>query len=142
MGVLEGIIVVIYCLTNIGLEVSLLSLIQFTILLFCGICLFYSLWFITATLNFHFERIENAFSMIPGIAYLSKFPPSSYPDLFRRIFSVFIPILVMTALPAEALRQNLSWLQFSYGIAISITFFALARWFWRWSLRKYNGASI
>lgn len=76
-----------------------------------------------------------------NIASESKFPPTSYPRPVFLVFVSIVPILIMTAFPAEQIMGVLSGQSFIYAIIVGAVLLFAARKFWFWSLTKYTSAS-
>lgn len=43
--------------------------------------------------------------------------------------------------PAEAVTARLEWSTVALALGFGIVLFAFTRWFWRFGLRRYSGAS-
>lgn len=117
-----------------GTDKILLSLVLFVTSFF----LLYSVWFIAATFAFWVEKLDNINDIVPGLRRVFQVPRTVYTGIFSTLFTVVLPVGLLTSLPSEALigRTSLGWNLFF--IAISIGFFLLARWFFGYSLRKYS----
>jgi ABC-2 type transport system permease protein len=142
VGVIEGIIIVVYAASQLNLEVTALMVLEVIIILIASIIIYYSLWFMSATLSIHFIMIENIFQTVPDIVELSKFPPRAYPATVSQIFTSFIPILIMTAFPARLVMGELKTIEYFYALGLAVVFLFLSRIFWKWSLKKYEGGSV
>ena len=52
-----------------------------------------------------------------------------------------VPIAFAVTVPAEALTLRLDWQTFVFAALFAVRLFAFTRWFWRFGLRRYTGAS-
>jgi viologen exporter family transport system permease protein len=43
--------------------------------------------------------------------------------------------------PAEAVTSRLDWKTLTFAAVFTVAAFAFSRWFWRFGLRRYSGAS-
>ena len=52
-----------------------------------------------------------------------------------------MPIAFAVTVPAEALTSRLDWQTLLVAFLFAVSLFAATRWFWRFGLRRYSGAS-
>jgi len=52
-----------------------------------------------------------------------------------------VPIAFAVTVPAEALTSRLDWQTLLFAVVFACVLFAATRWFWRFGLRRYSGAS-
>lgn len=140
-GVIEGLVIIFYSLHRLGISASIWGLLGFLLLIVVAAVIYYSLWFIAATATIHFTLADNLFSVVPDLVSLSKFPPSSYPDQIFMLFISLVPILILTAFPAQQLMGLLHPSGFMYAVGVGILLLIISRRFWSWSLRHYSSAS-
>ncbi len=54
---------------------------------------------------------------------------------------VLVPVAFAVTVPAQALTSRLQWPTLVLSVAFGTALFAFTRWFWRFGLRHYSGAS-
>src|SRR3989344_1892406 len=101
----------------------------------------YSVWFMTVTLAFWVNRLQNIAEVFPHSLDIAKYPVSIYPPLARYIFIFIIPFAFLGFVPAEIIlgRSPLSII-FLPILAASVLLF-LSHRFWGFALRHYSSAS-
>ena len=52
-----------------------------------------------------------------------------------------VPIAFAITVPAEAMTSRLEWSTVGLALAFGVALFVFTRWFWRFGLRRYSGAS-
>jgi ABC-2 type transport system permease protein len=52
-----------------------------------------------------------------------------------------VPIAFAITVPAEAVTSRLDWQTLAFAAVFTVAAFGFARWFWRYGLRNYPGAS-
>lgn len=97
----------------------------------------YFLWFILTTGSFWVERLNNINEVLPNLQRLWRFPSSIYTGVLSTIFTVALPLGLISTLPAEALLGRLNLGTAAYFTAFTIGLFLLGRWFFHVSLRQY-----
>ena len=64
-----------------------------------------------------------------------------YPTWLRLSVTFLVPIGFAITVPAEAVTSRLDWQTMLIAIAFAIVLAGFTRWFWRFGLRNYTGAS-
>jgi ABC-2 type transport system permease protein len=52
-----------------------------------------------------------------------------------------VPVAFAVTVPAEAVTSRLEWQTLAFAAGLAAVFFAATRWFWRFGLKSYTGAS-
>jgi ABC-2 type transport system permease protein len=52
-----------------------------------------------------------------------------------------VPIGFAVTVPAEAVTSRLAWTTVVVALGFAVLLFGFTRWFWRFGLRRYSGAS-
>lgn len=134
----EGIALLTISISRMSITPSIEEVLLFIYLCFIAIVIYYSIWFFAATLNIHFYVADNFFRVVPEIIEVSKFPPSSYPKPAEMLFSSLIPIIIMTAFPAQTILGEMTTTKILYATGLGFVFFFGSRFFWKWSLKRYT----
>ena len=53
----------------------------------------------------------------------------------------FVPIAFAVTVPAEAVTSRLEWQTLALAAGFAVVLFGITRWFWRFGLKNYTGAS-
>ena len=132
--------VLIYALIQMGVTLTWLDIAAFVLTLFAGLLVFYAVMLIFSSLvlwnqGFMFTWLFNDFFQ------LARYPVGLYPGWLRLILTWIIPVAVMTTIPAEALRGELSpWTMLAVIFVATILMVAASQIFRR-GLRRYASAS-
>jgi ABC-2 type transport system permease protein len=70
-----------------------------------------------------------------------RFPVGIYPDWLRFGVTFLVPVAFAVTVPAQAVTSRLSVQTLLIALFFAAFLFALTRWFWRFGLRSYSGAS-
>jgi ABC-2 type transport system permease protein len=141
VDVVSGLIVLVVGLSRITADVGALDAVAFAVALAFGAVLIYCFWLILATLAFWVVNMWHAIELFDGIFQTGRWPVGIYPGWLRYSVTFLVPIAFAVTVPAEALTSRLEWQTLALAIAFAAFLFALTRWFWRFGLSRYSGAS-
>ena len=79
--------------------------------------------------------------LFEGVFQTGRWPIGIYPPWLRFSVTFLVPIAFAVTVPAEALTSRLDWETLVLAIGFAVVFFAFTRWFWRFGLSRYSGAS-
>jgi len=113
----------------------------FAVALVFGAVLIYCFWLVIATVAFWVVNMWHAVELFDGIFQTGRWPIGIYPTWLRVSVTFLVPIAFAVTVPAEALTSRLDWQTLVLAVVFTIVAFAFARWFWRFGLRRYSGAS-
>ena len=128
IGQLEG---------SIGLGAALL----FGTTLILGAVMIYCFWLVLTTAAFWIVRMDEIHELFDGIYQSGRWPVTIYPGWLRISLTYLVPIAFAVTVPAEALTSRLTIETLALAAAFTIALLAATRWFWRFGLRNYSGAS-
>lgn len=134
-----GIAVMLQALAHLHLQPSPLQVISFLILLLASLTLIYATWFILSTFAFYVERLNNINEIIPNLERLYQVPHQIYKGIASTIFTVLIPLGLVSSVPSQALLGNASLFTSLYLIIFSICLIFISRAFFHISIKKYAG---
>ncbi len=120
---------------------SAVQVVSFVVALTCGLALVYCLLLSLATLAFWFVRVENLLVIYGAFVDAARFPVDIYPGWLRLTLSSVAPIGIAVTVPAEALAGKLDVVGLGAIVVATILAWIFTRWFWRFGLRSYTGAS-
>ena len=101
----------------------------------------YCFWLLLATGSFWIVRMWFLPELFEGIFQTGRWPVGIYPDWLRFGITFLVPIAFAITVPAEALTSRLDWQTLALAAGFAVVLFAFTRWFWRFGLRNYTGAS-
>lgn len=111
------------------------------LLLVCAVLVLYSLWILVISAAFHVVRIDNLAYLFLSIFDAARWPSTVFRGVWRVIFTVIIPLGLMTTYPAQALLGTLEVLPALLAVGGAVLFAVFARFVWLRSLAHYTSAS-
>jgi ABC-2 type transport system permease protein len=92
-------------------------------------------------LAFWVVRMEHVLELFEGVYQTGRWPIGVYPGWLRYGITFLVPVGLAVTVPAEALTSRLHPLTLLGAAGFAAGLFAFTRWFWRFGLRRYSGAS-
>lgn len=139
--VFTGLTLLIVGLTRIESSVGFVDALTFAFALGIGIVLVYCFWLIVTTSAFWIVRMENVLELFEGIYQTGRWPIGVYPVWLRFSVTFLIPVGFAVTVPAQAITSRLHWGTLVVSVVFAVVLFGFTRWFWRFGLRHYSGAS-
>ncbi|HYJ13471.1 MAG TPA: ABC-2 family transporter protein [Thermomicrobiales bacterium] len=140
--VVGGGIVLGLALARLGSTIGLQEALLFVVMLLCGVVMVYAFLLATSTLAFWFVRLDNLLvifnTMFNGAG---GWPITIFPAWLKYSLTFMIPVAFAVTVPAQSLTGRLTWPYALGAIGLAIAFALGSRWFWRFGLRHYTGAS-
>lgn len=137
-----GIIVLTLALVRLGGAIGPGEAITFVIVLLAGVVIVYSFLLILSTMAFWFVKLDNIMvifnSMFNGAG---AWPITIFPGWMRVSLTFIIPVAFAVTIPAQSLTGRLSPGLALGAVALAAGFTIAGRWFWRFGLKHYTGAS-
>lgn len=141
VDVFTGLIVLGFGLSRITTDVGVADAAAFAVALALGAVLIYCFWLIVATVAFWVVNMWHAVELFDGVFQTGRWPVGIYPGWLRYSVTFLVPVAFAVTVPAEALTSRLDWQTLLLAVAFAVTLFSFTRWFWRFGLRRYSGAS-
>jgi ABC-2 type transport system permease protein len=113
----------------------------FGVALLAGMAIIYSFLLILATMAFWFVRLENILVIFATMYEAGRWPVGIYPVWLRGMLTFVVPVAFAITIPVEGLVGRLDMLTLAGTLLLAAAFLAASRWFWRFGLRHYTGAS-
>jgi len=117
------------------------QVLAFLALLVLGALLLYCFWLILATGAFWVVNMWFLAELFEGLYQTGRWPIGVYPGWLRYSMTYLVPIGFAVTVPAQALTSRLHWTTVLVAIGFALALVAFTRWFWRFGLRRYSGAS-
>ena len=141
VDIVSGAVVLGYGAVRLEREVGIADAILFPFMLVIGALMIYCFWLVLSTGAFWVVNMWSLIELFEGVYQTGRFPVGIYPGWLRIGVTFLVPIAFAVTVPAEAVTSRLEWptvvLAFGFGAAL----FAFTRWWWRFGLRRYSGAS-
>lgn len=136
-----GATIIGFALVRVEADLGVLDTLAFGVALAFGAVLLYCFWLILATGSFWVVRMWFLPELFEGIFQTGRWPVGIYPDWLRFGITFLVPIAFAITVPAEAVTSRLDWQTLLFAALFTVVAFAFTRWFWRFGLRNYTGAS-
>jgi len=107
----------------------------------CAVAVLYSLWILVVSAAFFVVKVDNLSFLFLSIFDAARWPVSVFTGFWRVLFTVVIPLALMTTFPAEALLGRIHGTALVAAVAGSLAFVACARWMWLRAIARYTSAS-
>ena len=139
--IVSGLVLIVVGLTRVGKSVGVLDAVSFVAAITIGALLVYCFWLIVTTGAFWVVRMEHVLELFEGIYQTGRWPVGVYPGWLKYSVTFLVPVAFAVTVPAEALTSRLHLGTFLLAVGFAIVLFGFTRWFWRFGLRHYSGAS-
>jgi ABC-2 type transport system permease protein len=139
--IVSGVVLLFVGLSGVDKSVGLLDAVAFGFALVIGAVLVYCFWLIMTTGAFWVVRMEHVLELFEGIYRTGQWPIGVYPGWLRYRVTFLVPVAFAVTVPAQAVTSRLQWPTLGLSFGFGCLLFVLARWFWRFGLRHYSGAS-
>jgi ABC-2 type transport system permease protein len=140
--IMAGCAVLAIALVRIGGKIGPAEAVGFAVVLLAGVVIIYSFLLILSTFAFWFVKLENILVIFNTMfESAGSWPITIFPGWMRVSLTFFIPVAFAVTIPAQGLTGRLTLLLTLGTVALAVAFATAARWFWRFGLRRYTGAS-
>ncbi len=136
-----GIIFLIVVLHKFHIVYTGFQLLQYIILVIVGNVIYYSLWFMMATLLIWNPRLSNILDVMNSMNHASRFPPEMFKEFNIFLFLFLFPYMILVSTPVKMLLHKATIEDISVLIITACGMFCFTRWLWNYSLRYYTSAS-
>lgn len=116
-------------------------ILQFALLLACGLIVLYSVWLALVTTTFWFVKIMNIEEIVWQATEAGRYPIDVYPRWLRFGLSYIIPVGLVITYPSRSLLNRTDASQIATAVLLAAGTFTAASLLWRRGLRHYSGAS-
>ena len=138
---LVGAIVIVVAVVQLQGSIGIVQALAFGLAFVLGGLTIYCFWLILTVGAFWVVRIDQIVELFEGVYQSGRWPVTIYPGWLRISLTFLVPIAFAVTVPAQALTSRLTaeTLALAAGFAIALLLFT--RWWWRFGLRRYSGAS-
>ena len=141
VDIVSGLVVLAYGLSRVTTSVGPADALAFGAALVLGGLMIYCFWLVISTCAFWVVNMWHAVELFDGVFATGRFPVGIYPTWLRFSVTFLVPIAFAVTVPAEAVTARLGWQTLALAVVFAASLFAFTRWFWRYGLRSYTGAS-
>ena len=140
-NILTALVIWTVAFVRLGRGPSPLGVAEALVLLASATLLLYSLWILTVSAAFYVVKVDNLTNLFGSIFDAARWPVQIFRGLLRWVFTLVVPLALMTTYPAEAMLGRLSPLALLGSVAGAVAFAWLSRRVWLGSLARYSSAS-
>lgn len=140
--VVTGFVVMVVGMIRMGDAIGIGQALLFAAMLLAGIVIVYCFLLMLSTCAFWFVKLDNIL-VIFGTAFneAGRWPIGIYPGWLRVSLTFLVPVAFAVTVPAESLSGRVSTTTVLLAIGLAVGFALVSRWFWRYGLKHYTGAS-
>jgi ABC-2 type transport system permease protein len=110
-------------------------------MLVSGVFAMYAIWLACSALSFWVVRMDNLVFLLDAIFDMGRWPVQVFQGLWRLVFTVVIPIAIISTYPAMALLGKLDATHVAETFGGCAALFIASRLVWRAAIRSYTSAS-
>jgi ABC-2 type transport system permease protein len=141
VDILVGAVVLGIAVAQLRTAIGVLEALAFGFALVIGALLIYCFWLILTTVAFWIVRIDEIHELFEGLYQSGRWPVTLYPGWLRLTLTFLVPIAFAVTVPAQALTGRLTPATLGLALAFAVLLMIVTRWFFRFGLRRYSGAS-
>jgi len=141
VDLVSGSVVLAVGLADVSAGVGALDALAFGVALLLGAAMIYCFWLVIATGSFWIVNMWHAVELFDGIFQTGRWPVGIYPGWLRYSVTFLVPIAFAVTVPAQAVTSRLEWQTLVLAAVFGVVLLVFARWFFRFGLRRYSGAS-
>ncbi|MEJ7728530.1 MAG: ABC-2 family transporter protein [Polyangiaceae bacterium] len=139
--VVAGMAIFAWAFARMGRAPAPLHVLGALLLLVCAVVVLYSLWILVIAAAFYVVRLDNLSYLFDSLFDFARWPVNVYRGVLRVVFTVVVPLAVMTTYPAQALLGTLRLQTAALVVAGSLAFALAARLMWSRAIARYTSAS-
>jgi ABC-2 type transport system permease protein len=136
-----GIVVLVIAVGQLQVGFGFGQAALFAIALVLGGLTIYCFWLILTVGAFWVVRMDQIVELFEGLYQSGRWPVTIYPGWLRISLTFLVPIAFAVTVPAEALTSRLTPETLALAAGFAIALLAFTRWWWRFGLKRYSGAS-
>ncbi len=111
------------------------------ILLVAAAMVLYSLWILIVSASFWVVRLDNLAYLFSAVFDAARWPIQVFRGVWRILFTLIIPLALMTTYPAMAMLGRLDARTALAALGGALVFAAISRFLWRAAIKSYTSAS-
>ena len=136
-----GLSVLVFAVAQLQAGLGLVQALVFVAALLLGGLTIYCFWLIVTVGAFWVIRMDQIVELFTGLYQSGRWPVTIYPGWLRISLTYLVPIAFAVTVPAEALTSRLTPETLALAFGFAVVVFTFTRWWWRFGLKHYGGAS-
>lgn len=128
-------------LVELGRSPSLSDVLLAACMTGCALVTLYALYVLAVAGSFRLVRIENLMNVLSSLIDFGRWPIQVFEGVWRILFTVILPIGIITSHPAMALLGTISWREALLSVLVAGVFAGVARVVWNLAIASYASAS-
>ncbi len=141
LNLLTGIGVIAFASSRSGTAPTFAGVALGALVFTCGVAIIYSVMLIAVSVSFYVVKIDNLSHILTALFDTARWPTRIFHGSFRFFLTFIFPVIVVTTLPADALRGVLSLRTLAFAVLGTLGFLFVSRAVFRHSLSRYASAS-
>jgi ABC-2 type transport system permease protein len=143
VNALVGVGFVAFALWKLAVFPTAAQLLLYSVAVFCGILIHYSIMLVFSTASFWMVRSQGLIYGYYSLFNIGRYPDTIYRGLFKLIFSWAIPIIIVANVPSRFLIHAAEnpWPSLLQLLAATLFLVAATRLLWNSAIRHYSSAS-
>lgn len=130
-----------YALHRIPLEWTWLNGVGYLVMVLVGAAISYALSTLVMTLSFMVIAVDALWTAYYELGEFERYPMGIYPNPWRSVFTVTLPMIMVANFPAYFALGRLSWLKLAWFLVAGAGLLYLSHRFWQFGLSRYQSAS-
>jgi ABC-2 type transport system permease protein len=139
--ILIGLGVLGFGVAQLQASIGPVQAVAFAAALLLGAAMIYCFWLIVTTGAFWIVRMDEIHELFDGLYQSGRWPVTIYPGWLRVSLTYLVPIAFAVTVPAEAITSRLTVETIATAAVFAVVLLLFTRWWWRFGLRRYSGAS-
>jgi ABC-2 type transport system permease protein len=141
IDILIGLAVLGFGVAQLQTSIGPVQAVAFVGALLLGAVMIYCFWLIVTTGAFWIVRMDEIHELFDGLYQSGRWPVTIYPGWLRVSLTYLVPIAFAVTVPAEAITSRLTLDTIVTAAVFALVLVVVTRWWWRFGLRHYSGAS-
>ena len=141
VDIVVGFVVLAIGVSQVQASVGVVQALAFAAALLVGGSMIYCFWLIITTGAFWIVRMDEVHELFDGLYQSGRWPVTIYPSWLRISLTFLVPIAFAVTVPAEAITSRLTAETLALAAGFALALLVFTRWWWRFGLRRYSGAS-
>ena len=141
VDIVIGAVVLGVAIVQIQGSLGIWTALGFAFALLIGATMIYCFWLLLTTAAFWIVRMDEIHELWHGIYDSGRWPVTIYPGWLRISLTYLVPIAFAVTVPAEVLTGRITVETLALATAFAIALVLISRWWWRFGLKRYAGAS-
>lgn len=133
--------VLVYAVSLLQASIGIVEALAFTVATVVGFLMIYCFWLVLTTVAFWIVRVDEIHELFEGVYQSGRWPVTIYPGWLRVGLTFLVPIAFAVTVPAQALTGRLTVETLLLAVGFGIVALLATRWFFRFGLKRYSGAS-